>query len=243
MFDSNSRQVGPNRRLTRSSREKMISGVAGGLSEYFDLDPTIMRLIWVAATVVSGGLALPAYGVLWIVMPVDSDVKPPSPVVPNVWVSTPTGPSGEAPFVTAANAPSGDDMTSKTVTNEPVVAGETAGPAGEVWPGYVGLSGIGPSGVGPSGVGSAGVGATVGNSGPYVSSLPPVGPSTSSSPRWERGGRRKGRTAGAALIVLGILFLGSTLGLFDWSIFRYIWPLALVALGVAVLLGPRARGV
>ena len=221
----------------------MISGVAGGLSEYFDLDPAIMRLIWVAATVVTGGLALPAYGVLWIVMPADSDVQPPAPIVPNVWVSTPTGPSGEAPFVTAADSPSGDDMTSKSASSEPVVTDETTVPTGEVWPGYVGPSGTGPSSTGPSVVGPATVGATVGNPGPYVSSLPPVGPSTTTSPRWERSGRRKGRTVGAALIVLGLLFLGSNLGIFDWNIFRYIWPLALVALGVAVLIGPRARGV
>ena len=205
----------------------MISGVSGGLSEYFDLDPAIMRLIWVAATVLTGGLALPVYGVLWIVMPADSDVQPQPHVGPTVWVSSPPGPRGEEPVVTAADATTTGDVTTNSIPNDPAAPGDATPPMGEVWPGSVGPSGVGP---------------TVGNAGPYVSSLPPVGPSTSSTPRWERHGRRRGRTAGAALIVLGVLFLGSTLGLFDWSIFKYIWPLALVALGIAILIGPRARG-
>ena len=56
-------------RLTRSAREKMIAGVAGGLAEYFDLDPVVMRLIWIAATILTGGLAIPVYLVMWWVMP------------------------------------------------------------------------------------------------------------------------------------------------------------------------------
>ena len=206
----------------------MISGVAGGLSEYFDLDPAIMRLIWVAATVVTGGLALPAYAVLWIVLPADSDVKPPSQVGPTVWVASPPGSRVDAPFVTAADAPSTESATTTSIPIDPVTPGDAVPPMGEVWPGSGNAPGVGP---------------TVGNTGPYVSSLPPIGPSAAAAPRWERHSRRRGRTAGAALIVLGILFLGSTLGLFDWSMFRYIWPLALVALGVAILIGPRARGV
>ena len=59
------------RRLTRSSRERLWAGVAGGLAEYFDIDPTLVRFLWVAATVVSGGLAIPVYILAWIIMPRD----------------------------------------------------------------------------------------------------------------------------------------------------------------------------
>ena len=45
------------RRLVRSSRERMWAGVAGGMAEYFDLDPALVRLLWVAAAVVVGGIA------------------------------------------------------------------------------------------------------------------------------------------------------------------------------------------
>ena len=68
---------GPSRRrLTRSSRERLWAGVAGGLADYFDLDPTLVRFLWVAATVVSGGLAIPVYILAWIIMPRDD--RPPA---------------------------------------------------------------------------------------------------------------------------------------------------------------------
>jgi phage shock protein C len=46
----------------------MIAGVCGGLAEYFNIDPVIVRLIFVLVTLTSG-LGLPVYVVLWIVMP------------------------------------------------------------------------------------------------------------------------------------------------------------------------------
>lgn len=54
----------PPRRLYRTTRDKMVAGVAGGLGEYFDIDPVLVRLIWVAAAVLTGGLAIPAYIVM-----------------------------------------------------------------------------------------------------------------------------------------------------------------------------------
>lgn len=61
----------PPRRLARSSRERMWAGVAGGLAEYFDLDPALVRLMWVAATIISAGLAIPVYILAWIILPRD----------------------------------------------------------------------------------------------------------------------------------------------------------------------------
>ena len=56
------------RRLMRSSTDKKIGGVCGGLAEYFDLDPTLIRVIWVLL-VLCGGTGLLAYLILWIVLP------------------------------------------------------------------------------------------------------------------------------------------------------------------------------
>jgi phage shock protein C len=56
----------------RSTRERMWAGVAGGMAEYFELDPSLVRLLWVAATVVSGGLAVAVYILLWIILPRDT---------------------------------------------------------------------------------------------------------------------------------------------------------------------------
>lgn len=59
------------RKLTRSRDEKMICGVAGGLAEYFDIDATIMRLIWVVAVLMPGPnlIIIAAYLVLCLLMP------------------------------------------------------------------------------------------------------------------------------------------------------------------------------
>jgi phage shock protein C len=58
----------PPKRLYRSSDQKMFLGVAGGLAEYFDLDPTLVRILFVVATLL--GLAgVVVYAVLAIIMP------------------------------------------------------------------------------------------------------------------------------------------------------------------------------
>lgn len=64
----------PARRLTRSNRHKMIAGVCGGIAEYFDLDPTVVRVAYVLISIVS--VAFPgilAYIVLMFVMPRPQD--------------------------------------------------------------------------------------------------------------------------------------------------------------------------
>jgi phage shock protein PspC (stress-responsive transcriptional regulator) len=47
----------------------MWAGVCGGLAEYFDVDSTLMRIIWVAVTIFTHGLGVPVYILLWLVMP------------------------------------------------------------------------------------------------------------------------------------------------------------------------------
>ena len=47
----------------------MIAGVCGGIGEYLDADPTIVRLIWALATIISVGLGLIAYLIAWIIVP------------------------------------------------------------------------------------------------------------------------------------------------------------------------------
>ena len=57
------------RRLYRSTKNRMIAGVCGGLAEYSNMDPTVMRLLVVLATLFTGGLGLIAYIVGVIVIP------------------------------------------------------------------------------------------------------------------------------------------------------------------------------
>ncbi len=59
------------KQLTLSATDKKMAGVCGGIAEYLDVDPTIVRLIWVALSVVPGGFiggAL-AYVLAWIIIP------------------------------------------------------------------------------------------------------------------------------------------------------------------------------
>jgi phage shock protein PspC (stress-responsive transcriptional regulator) len=56
------------KRLYRSRTQRMLGGVAGGLAEYFNVDPTLVRLLFVIFSL-AGGPGLIAYIILWIVMP------------------------------------------------------------------------------------------------------------------------------------------------------------------------------
>ena len=58
------------RRLTRSSSDKVLGGVAGGLGRYFDIDPIIFRIGFVVLTL-AGGAGLLAYGAAWLFVPAD----------------------------------------------------------------------------------------------------------------------------------------------------------------------------
>ncbi|MFC1653259.1 PspC domain-containing protein [Patescibacteria group bacterium] len=62
------------KRLYRSESSKVLAGVCTGLAEYFDLDPTIVRLFFILATMM-GGSGLVAYVMMWIFIPSKSSVK------------------------------------------------------------------------------------------------------------------------------------------------------------------------
>jgi phage shock protein C len=60
----------PPRKLARSSRQKMIAGVCGGLAEYFGLDVTVVRIAYILVSIVSAAFpGILAYIVLMFVMP------------------------------------------------------------------------------------------------------------------------------------------------------------------------------
>jgi phage shock protein C len=59
-----------NTQFTRSRDDKMIAGVCGGLARYFNIDTTIVRLLFVLAVFLGGASPL-IYLVLWLVMPED----------------------------------------------------------------------------------------------------------------------------------------------------------------------------
>ena len=56
------------KRLYRSRKNSVIAGVCGGLGEYFDIDPTIIRIIAVILALAKG-IGLLAYIIAWIIIP------------------------------------------------------------------------------------------------------------------------------------------------------------------------------
>jgi phage shock protein C len=56
------------KRLLRPRADRKIAGVCAGFAEYFDLDVTLVRLVWLIASFMTG-LGLLAYPIAWIVMP------------------------------------------------------------------------------------------------------------------------------------------------------------------------------
>jgi phage shock protein C len=55
------------RQLTRSKSDRKLGGVAGGLAEYFNVDPTLVRVAWVVAGAMGWGIL--AYILLWVIVP------------------------------------------------------------------------------------------------------------------------------------------------------------------------------
>jgi phage shock protein C len=59
--------------LRRSRTDRMLGGVCGGLGAELDIDPLLLRIALVVATVLGFGFAAVLYVVLWIMVPVDGD--------------------------------------------------------------------------------------------------------------------------------------------------------------------------
>lgn len=143
------------KRLRKSEEDSMLFGVAGGLAECFDVDPTLMRAAWIVFVLASAGTALIAYIVLAIIMP----------------------------------------------RQEPVHS-QTAQAASE-------------------------------------SVEEPAEDASQPTPRKDETGSWKARRNlfGVALVAVGVLFLLSNLGLLFWWRWDVLWPLALIAIGAALIVG------
>ena len=81
-----------NKRLYRSAKSKVFGGVAGGIAEYFDIDPIIIRLLFVIIAFAGGGGAI-VYLILWIALP----LEPITPFSMNMGAGDPFGPAEGSP--------------------------------------------------------------------------------------------------------------------------------------------------
>jgi len=64
------------KKLYRSANNKMIAGVAAGLGEYLNIDPTLVRLGFIVLALM-GGPGLVAYLIMWLVVPQAPGILPP----------------------------------------------------------------------------------------------------------------------------------------------------------------------
>lgn len=110
-------------RLFRSEGDRKISGVAGGLAEALDIDPTLVRLLWVLVVLVTSGVGLLAYLAMWAIVPLRSEVlvstgSEPSRADPEP-ASADSAPDASAGSEPAATRPA----AARRPSNGPVIAG------------------------------------------------------------------------------------------------------------------------
>jgi len=113
-----------NGRLYRSRDDRMLAGVAGGLAEYWDADPSLVRIVWALLVLLTGGIALVIYIVMAFIVPDEDELAYTMPV-PGTPASTPTTPAAAASVGPAPSA------TGPASAGGPVL---TAAPAGWVPP-------------------------------------------------------------------------------------------------------------
>jgi phage shock protein C len=63
------------KKLRRSRDDRMIAGVASGVAEFFDLDTTIVRVVW-AFTAIFGGFGVLLYLIMWVIVPEQGTATP-----------------------------------------------------------------------------------------------------------------------------------------------------------------------
>ncbi|MDI6898597.1 MAG: PspC domain-containing protein [Methanolinea sp.] len=66
------------KKLERPRKGRLLGGVCAGIGTYFDLDPVLVRILWVALTVASVGIGVIVYIAAWILMPEEEEEKTPA---------------------------------------------------------------------------------------------------------------------------------------------------------------------
>ncbi|HEY3126706.1 MAG TPA: PspC domain-containing protein [Candidatus Limnocylindria bacterium] len=94
-------------RLERSTTNRVVAGVCGGIAEYLQVDATLVRVFFVIGTIITGGLGLLGYIILIVLMPLPGQ---PAPFVKTSGVTTSTleGAASGDPTATPIVAPPAD---------------------------------------------------------------------------------------------------------------------------------------
>jgi len=100
------------KRLYRSRNEEMIAGVCGGLADYLNVDPTVIRLVFLLLLFAGGG-GLFIYIILWVIMPLEP-VGAAGALEMEVKPETESAPEPEIPMEVEAPKPAKVKKTSST---------------------------------------------------------------------------------------------------------------------------------
>jgi phage shock protein C len=186
----------------------MWAGVCGGIAEYFDLDPSLVRLLWIAATIVSGGLTVPLYILAWIILPRDN--RPPMP----------------GPYHWRDWSQEFHNETQRLAEEARRMAGDVRGVT-HSWHEH-------PPAEQPTEAPSA---PASNKSAPTPTGPAPVDEWWTSSHYVEppRPHHNHPRSTGAILVGLGVLLLAANAGIFNWLEWRMMWPLIFIGLGLVLL--------
>jgi len=110
------------KKLYRSTTDKMIGGVAGGLAEYFDIDSTLIRVLFIVVVFLGGG-GIIAYIILWIVVP-----QKPYEIPKSFQEKSSSEDSGKSEFQNSAT-----DSESFNVNNSGIASLETETNNKQIW--------------------------------------------------------------------------------------------------------------
>lgn len=185
----------------------MVAGVCGGIAEYYGVDPTLVRLLTVLISMISGGAGLIAYIVMAIVVPEEPSQQRPE----GEWaVTTPAPPVSDTP--SAPGTPEGPDEVASAPPQAPptsAVPAYTTPPPPQAYASP-------PQAYAPP---------------PAPVALPaPAPPRPMRHARRSRGG---GITIGIVLVLAGLALLANQLvpGIDLWR----LWPIIIVAVGIRVM--------
>jgi phage shock protein PspC (stress-responsive transcriptional regulator) len=109
-----------NTRLFRSRDDRMIAGVAGGLAELWDADPSLVRIGWALLAVFTGGIALVVYIVMAIVVPEEGDLMswPTEPGLAPTGETAPGGPTSASTVPLPPTTPAAELARARAVARQ-----------------------------------------------------------------------------------------------------------------------------
>ena len=107
------------KRLVRSRTDKMVGGVCGGIGEYFNIDPTLVRVVFAILVLIGVGSPLLLYLLLWIIMPAADS--------PRAMLSDAGGNGTDVSSVPVATAGAEDAPLTSQVQNQPAGDPSTQG--------------------------------------------------------------------------------------------------------------------